>query len=171
MASTYIATVQPNFSANYNLLAICNTHATLIVKIRRLRLLNHQSAGVVGVPAFGEFRLYTGAGISGHAAVTPVSMDTTNSAINAAILFGYGGALTGTPTVLRRYVWSTDEAVSTALTIDEYQTIDTWMTLWDVGFGDSNIQKLTLRQNEMVSLYNLSGATGAVTVWISFTVE
>ena len=171
MANTYILTAQPNFTANYNLLAICNTHASAVVKIRRIRMLNHQVNAVTGVAAFGELRLYTGVSLSGQSNVAPVKADSGNPAVDAAILLGYGGTPSGTPVVLRRYVWSTDEAVSTSLTVDEYQTIDTWMTIWDVGFGDSNVQKLTLRQNEMVSLYNLAGATGAVTVWISFTVE
>jgi len=55
--------------------------------------------------------------------------------------------------------------------VDELECLPALSILWDAGYGDSNVQPLTLRQNEMLVLYNTVGAAGLVDIWIEFTDE
>ena len=43
--------------------------------------------------------------------------------------------------------------------------------IWDAGYGDANVQPLTLRQSQMAMVYNVSGAAGLLDTWIEFTKE
>ena len=170
MANTWTAWAQAiAFAANKNMLMILNTGAR-VLRIRRIGFINNQTAAVTGVICAGEIRRLTGAGLSGHTAITPLSHDTTNPALDGVVV-GTGGTPTGTAAVIRRYVWSSDEPAVSAATSDEWECLVPLNILWDAGYGDSNIQPLTLRQNEALCIYNITGAAGLVDIWVEFTDE
>ena len=159
------------FAATKNMAAVLNGHATEILKIRRVGLLNAQTATVTGVLCAVEFRLYTGAaGLTTPTAVTPVSHDSTNAAPTTAT-YGHAGTIAGTAATLRRIFWSSDEAAISTATLDELETIVPLNIIWDAGYGDANVQPLTLRQTQMAMVYNVSGAAGLLDTWIEFTKE
>ena len=114
MANTWTAYASGiAFAANKNMLAILNG-GTRVLRVRRIGFLNIQTAAVTGVVCQGEIRRYSGAGLSGHTAITTLAHDSTNSALDT-ITVGTGGTPSGTPSAFRRYVWSSDEpAVSGA---------------------------------------------------------
>ncbi len=158
------------FAAGKNMAAILNGHATEKIKIRRIGLLNAQTVAVTGVLCQLELRKYTGAGLAAPTAITPTSHDSTNSAPTTAT-YGHAGTPSGTGVVLRRIFWSSDEAAISSATSDEFETYVPLNIIFDAGYGDSNVQPLTLNQNEMVSVYNTTGAAGLLDVWIEFTKE
>jgi len=171
MAATWTAYFQAvAFAATKNMASVLNGHATEIIKIRRVGLLNSQTAAVTGVLCSMELRKYTGASLGTPTAVTPTTHDSTNSA-PTTIVVGHAGTIGGTPFTLRRLFWSSDEAAISAATSDELETYVPLNIIFDAGYGDSNVQPLTLRQNEMLTVYNVSGAAGLLDVWIEYTKE
>jgi len=137
---TYCAGVA--FAATKNMHAILNGHATEILKIRRVGLSNAQTAAVTGVVCAMEHRLYrTGSpGLTTPTAVTPVSMDTTNTAPTTAT-YGHAGTIAGTAEILNAWI------------------------------PHSDVQPITLRQNQMNMVYNVSGAAGLLHSYQDFTKE
>lgn len=158
------------FAATKNMAAVLNGHATELIKIRRIGLLNSQTAGVTGVLCSIEIRKYTGASLTSPTAVTPTTHDSTNTG-PTTITVGHAGTIGGTPFTLRRIFWSSDEAAISTATSDELETYVPLNIVFDAGYGDSNVQPLTLRQNEMAMVYNVSGAAGLLDVWIEYTKE
>ena len=158
------------FAATKNMAAVLNGHATELIKIRRIGLLNSQTAGVTGVLCSIEIRKYTGASLTSPTAVTPTTHDSTNTG-PTTITVGHAGTIGGTPFTLRRIFWSSDETAISTATSDELETYVPLNIVFDAGYGDSNVQPLTLRQNEMAMVYNVSGAAGLLDVWIEYTKE
>lgn len=160
------------FAATKNMAAVLNSHATEILKIRRVGLLNAQTAAVTGVLCAIEFRYFVAGspGLTTPTAVTPTSHDSTNSAPTTAV-YGHAGTIAGTPLTLRRIFWSSDEAAISTATLDELETLVPLNIIWDAGYGDANVQPLTLRQSQMAMVYNVSGAAGLLDTWIEFTKE
>lgn len=160
------------FAANKNMAGIINGHASEILKIRRIGLLNTQTAAVTGVICQLEVRLYTGTpSLAGNTGVTPTSHDSTNSAPTTAT-YGHAGTVAGTLAgTFRRVFWSSDEPAISTATSDELECFVPFNIIFDAGYGDTNVQPLTLRQNEMVLVFNTTGAAGTLDTWIEFTKE
>lgn len=160
------------FAASKNMGAVLNSHASEILKIRRVGLLNAQTAAVTGVLCQLEMRAYqTGSpGLTAPTAVTPISHDTTNTA-PATATYGHAGTIAGTALTLRRVFWSSDEAAISTATSDELETFVPLNIIFDAGYGDSNVQPLTLRQTQMALVFNTTGAAGLLDTWIEFTKE
>ncbi len=170
MANTWTLLVQGKaFSAGGVMAGILNAGAR-VLRIRRIGFINYQTAAVTGVLCAGEIRLYTGAGWTGPTSVSPFPHDTNNSSL-VSVTAGHAGTPTGTPTVLRRYQWSSDEAAVSGATIDEWELLPTLGLLWDAGFGDVNVQPLVLRTNQSLMIVNTIGAAGLVDIYIEFTDE
>jgi hypothetical protein len=172
MAQTFTAYYSGiTFAAGKNMAAVLNQHASELIKIRRIGLLNAQTAAVTGVLCQLELRVYTGgAGLSAPTSITPIMHDSTNTLPTTAV-YGHAGTPSGTSAVLRRVFWSSDEAAISTATSDEFETYVPLNIIFDAGYGDSNVQPLTLRQNEMVCVYNTTGAAGLLDTWIEFTKE
>jgi hypothetical protein len=140
-----------------------------VLRIYRIGFINNQTTGVSGVICAGEIRKYTGAGYSGQTSVTPIAHDTGASAGLTSVTAGHSGTPTGTPLVMRRYTWSSDEPAASTATSDEWECLIPLNIVWDVGYGDSTVQPLTLRQNESLIIWNVTGAVGLLDCWIEFT--
>lgn len=160
------------FAASKNMAAVLNSHATEILRIRRVGVLNAQTAAVTGVVCQLEMRGYFAGGVSltSSTAVTPTSHDTTNTAPSSAT-YGHAGTIAGTATTFRRVFWSSDEAAISTGTIDELETFVPLNIIFDAGYGDANVQPLTLRQTQMAMVFNVTGAAGLLDTWIEFTKE
>lgn len=158
------------FAATKNMAAILNSHATEILKIRRVGLSNAQTAGVTGVVCSMEHRLYTGAAaLTSPTAVVPVSMDSTNTAPTTAV-YGHAGTIGGTANVLNSWIWSSDEAAASSATSDELECLIPLNIIYD-WIPHSDVQPLTLRQTQMNMVYNVSGAAGLLHSYQDFTKE
>lgn len=158
------------FAAAKNMAAVLNGHATQKIKIRRVGLLNAQTAGVTGVLCAIELRKYTSATLATPTAVVPVKHDST-LALPTTATIGHAGTVGGTAEVLRRIFWSSDEAAISTGTLDEWETLVPLNIIWDAGYYAAGPDPLVLNQNEMISVYNVSGAAGLLDTWIEYTVE
>lgn len=157
------------FAANKVMQGILNAGSN-VIRVARAGLLNNQTAGVTGVVCFMELRWYPATYTwSSPTSVTPVAHDSSNGALSS-VTHGNSGTPGGsTGSVMRRILWSSDEpAVSTA-TSDELECFVPLNVIWDAGYGDSDVQKLALRQNQGWAVYNITGAAGLVDSWIEFT--
>ena len=169
MAETYtIVTTACAFAANKFMLTLWNTDAAKIVKIRRAWILNCQTAAIAGVVTTFEVRLVTAQTLAG-VAVVPTSHDSTNVLLpDAQIIIETAGTFT-LGALLRRVIWSNDEVAVSGATWDEWETIIPMMCVWDAGYGDANVQPITLRTNEGFSIYH-AGASAVSTVDVMFEV-
>lgn len=176
MADTFTAFYPAvTFAASKNMGAVLNSHATQLLKIYRIGVINSQTAAVTGVVCQLEVQLYTAGtpGLTAPTTVTPVPHDSTNTAPTSAT-FGYAGTIAGTAQRLRRVFWSSDEAAISTGTLDELQTLVPLNILFDSGYGDANVQPLTLRgqvssNDQMAMVFNATGAAGLLDTWIEFT--
>jgi hypothetical protein len=143
-----------------------------VERARRIGMINYQTGAVTGVICALELRRYPATMTwTTPTSVSPVKHDTTNSALSS-VTTGHAGTPGGsTPDVLRRFIWSSDEASASTATSDEWECLVPLNILWDAGYGDAAVQSLAIRQNEGVVLYNNSGAAGIVDVWMEFTDE
>lgn len=160
------------FAATKNMAAVLNSHASEILKIRRVGILNSQTVAVTGVLCSIEMRGYFSGspGLTAPTAITPTAHDSTNTA-PASATYGHAGTIAGTATTFRRIFWSSDEAAISTATSDELETFVPLNIIFDAGYGDSNVQPMTLRQTQMAMVYNVSGAAGLLDSWIEFTKE
>lgn len=173
MANTWTALAQGvAFAATKNMLGVLNGGAR-VLRIRRIWLLNVQTAAVTGVLCGGSVRRYSGAGIglSGSTPVTPVAHDSGNSALSSVTIGTAGTPAGATVETLRNYAWSSDEAAVSGATVDELEMLPAYGLIWDAGYADGNVQPLVIRPNEMLCIYNVSGAAGLVDVAVEFTDE
>lgn len=141
-----------------------------VLRLARHGILNNQTAAVTGVICLMELRRYTGAGWTTPTSATPVAHDTTNSALSS-VTHGYAGTPTGTSSVLRRVLWSSDEAVASAATLDELECLVPLNIVWDAGYANTAAQMLALRASESFMNYNTSGAAGLADFWTEFLDE
>jgi len=158
------------FAAGACMLGILNG-GTRHLKIRRIGMINNQTAAVTGVITAGELRFYTSATWVGPTALTAVAHDSTNSALSS-VTCGHAGTPGGTgPSVFRRYTWSSDEPKLTTAQNNEWECLIPLNIIWDAGYGDSNVQPLTLNPGEGFFIWNITGAAGLCDFWIEFTDE
>jgi hypothetical protein len=160
------------FAAGKVMGGLYNNHSSEVLKIRRVGLLNGQTSAVTGAICALEMRSCIVSSWSAPAAVVPSTHDTNNS-LPTTYTSGNAGTLTptGTPLVFRRTNWSSDEAKLTTLTNNELECFVPLNVLFDAGYGDSNVQPLTLRQTNMGYVWATVGTAGLLDTWIEFTKE
>ena len=158
-----------SFAADKVMLGLLNA-GTRVLRVSRAWLLNNQTAAVTGVICFMEIRKYPSSmSWTSPTSVTPVAHDSGNSALSS-VTFGNSGTPGGsTGAVLRRILWSSDEPAASTATSDELECFVPLNVVWDSGYGDTDVQKLAVRQNEGFVIYNTSGAAGLVDSEIEFT--
>jgi hypothetical protein len=160
------------FAASKAMAGILNSHATELLRIRRVGLLNAQTAAVTGVICQLELRFYPATfTYSGGTTVTPTKHDSTNTLPASATIQHNGTPGGSTGEVLRRVFWSSDEPAISAATIDEMEANVPMNIIWDAGYGEDDVQPLVLRQNQGIVVFNTTGAAGLLDTWIEFTRE
>jgi hypothetical protein len=154
------------------MIGILNGSTTHILKLRRVWALNIQTGTPTGVICQFDLRFRSATATWGSpTSVSPVTHDTTNGALASCTAGHAGTPAGGTEYTFRRYIWSSDEPAVSSATSDELECIVPFNLLWDSGYGDSNVQPITLRQDQMVYIYNVSGAAGAADFIFEFTDE
>lgn len=161
------------FAVTKNMGGVQNKSASEVLKIYRIGLVNAQTAGVTGVITELNIRYVSGgSSVTSPTTIGIASHDTTNTAPASASYFS-GGTFSGAaPYTLRRIIWSNDEPATGTLTNDEMECFIPFNIIWDAGYGDSNVQPLTLRQDQSAYVFNVtSTAVGTLDTWIEFTKE
>jgi len=156
------------FAATKNMGAVLNGGAR-VLRVKRVGIINAQTAAVTGVVCSMELRKYTGATLASATAVTPVAHDSTNSALSS-VTAGHAGTIVGTPLTLRRFIWSSDEAKLSTAQNNEWETLIPLNIIYDC-YGDTSVQPIVLRNAEEIMVYNVSGAAGLLDTWIEFMDE
>lgn len=169
-----------SFAAAKCMLGVFNgVGSGVILRVYRAWLLNNQTVAVTGLNNRMRIdRLTTG---SGGIDVLPIRHDTNTSLLPSAVVCATNLSFT-TEVTYRRFLWSSDEPISTgASTIDELQinagftkVIDHW---WS--FGNSTVQPYVLREGYGLGIIcenaysggTITTAVGSVDVFIEFTVE
>lgn len=176
MAATYHATTtNTNYAAGKSMLSIfLDTGTTNIVKVYRVWILNNGTVAVTGVLTTFDLRLVSARGAAGTA-ISVVKHDSLNNDLPTTIYVETNASLTD-GSLLRRILYSNDEPAVAGNTMDEWELVVPLMLVWDSGYGDANIQPLTLRAGS--STHNgfhvkHSGTTtvGSVDIDMEFTIE
>jgi hypothetical protein len=141
-----------------------------VIRVARMGMLNNQTGAVTGVICFMELRKYPATMTwTTPTSVSPVAHDSANSALSS-VTHGNSGTLGGSsPAVMRRILWSSDEPSASTATSDELECFVPLNVIWDAGYGDTDVQKVAVRQNEGLQLFNTTGAAGAADIWTEFT--
>jgi hypothetical protein len=169
MADTFTAylrdiTVAPNKS----LMTLFNGSGSgRIIRLHRIQCLNSSPTARAGVITNFDIRTVTAS--SGGSAITPTAHNPSQTALAAQVVVATGATDT-VADLLRRFMWSTDEATAASLSIDEIQTVPALNVVWDNGYQDTSVPSLVLREGQGVALRQAgSGTVGLVDVRFEFT--
>ncbi len=175
MAQTFTASYQGvTFVNNKPMAAIINAHASEVIKIRKVVCTNPQTVAATGVVNQLDLRIYTTAPtFTTTVAGTLIKHDSTNTLPTTATYQSAasisGGVLAGS---IGRVFWSSDEPAVSVATADELQNYIPLNTLYEWQ-PHSDVQPITLRQNECFLVFNVSVGTpaGNMDTYITFTKE
>lgn len=185
MASTYIvhaAGVTHATSATFRcLLQIFKSAAVASTwKIKRIWVMNNQTVAVTGVlPLINIQSISTACTLGTPATQVAVALDTANAAIThdgTTIIINSANTTTGTVVnTYRRLTFSSDEPAVGTYKNENYFSLPQFALIWDAGFGDTNVESLTLPASTaggiMVSTPGIATGVGNVDVAIEFTSE
>jgi len=170
MANTWQASAQGvAYAASKHMLDVFNSSSsTRFIRIYRAYLFNNGTAAVAGVLNTARCNITTAA--SAGTAVTPVTMDTSNSALNANTTAGQNRTIT-VGNIIRQILHSPDEPTVTTLDWDALGTLVPFAEIWNSGYGDSNIQPVTCRSSEGrgFSIQSITQTVGSGDFEILFT--
>ena len=128
--------------------------------------MNNQYVAVTGVLTNLEIRKLTAA--TGGTTITAAPHDTSNS-LSASVICATNASVTSTD-VYRRILWSTDEpTANTTMSVDEFQCFLPFANVWNMGYGDTSVEPITLNANEGVGLINTGAVAGQCDIVIEFT--
>ena len=154
-------------AANKYLATIFNTSATRKVVVHSVYVFNWNLTAVTGVILQGELWRLTAR--TAGTGVTAVARDTADT-LSSGIACDTGSTSVTDSSLLRRLVYSAEEAKIGALTLESVtSTADQWALAYKKEAGQKGI---TLRQNEGLSVKNITSSTvGTVSVVVIFTDE
>jgi len=161
-----------SFSAGKTMAGILNAHASRVIRIRRVGLLNTQTSSVTGQICRIDVRRMTATASWTPTSVSAMAHDTNNSALSSVSTGNSGTpSTTGSTHTFRRVIWSSDEPSLSSATADEWECLVPLNIIFDAGYGDDNVQALALRQDEFFGVNANSGTAGLLDSWIEFTDE
>lgn len=177
MAATYIATATAvTWSTAIKVLfsMFNGVGSGKIIKIRRIWVLNAQTAAVTGIlETYTISRITTDSSGGTPATITPVKYDTASAAVPAQIVCRSGNTTNGTATTLRTLSFSGDEPAVGSFTWDEFECLIPLNCVWEVGYGNTSMQPLTLREGQGLSIHQaaIASSVGNIDINVEFTLE
>lgn len=174
MASIYTTySLGITITLNKSLISVFNNFGSgKILKIYNMSCLNNQVAAITNTTV-NRFSLNRITGSSGGTSLLYVKHDTQQINIPADISLSTGSAV-NVSSVLRNILWSGNYPISGTKSINELETIVPLFKIWDTSYTETNVQPITLRENEGISL-NTSIINEAVIstcdLFIEFTME
>ena len=170
MANTWNAAAQGvTFAANKHMLDMFNSVSSArYIRVYRAYHFNNGTAAVTGVLNFVRININTSA--SAGTGVTPIALDTTNSALDANTTCGTNRTI-GVGNIIRQVLNSPDEPTVTTLDWDSLMTLVPFAEVWNAGYGDTNIQPVTCRASEGrgFSIQSITQTVGSNDYEIMFT--
>jgi hypothetical protein len=151
--------------ASIHYLYLRNLHATKIARVYRMWAKNTMlGTAFSGAPSIIQIALASGY-TSGGTSVTPFKRDsnsatpTLGTELNSLRATGITGV--SVDTVIRQVLLINEELTAkTAFNSEVLCGINALSCIWDSGYGEANIQPITLRQNQGVTIWSpASGVT------------
>lgn len=174
MAYTYtVYCASISWGVNRVMAGMLNHNASQTFTLVRMGMLNNQYTAVTGSAVLPVLRYYGGSSTTsmtwtGFTAQSPVAHDSLAAAMGSNSI-GHSGTPGGpTAQTLRRIFWSSDEPAISTATSDELECYVPLNIIWDGGYGDSAVGRLTLRTDQGVILTNTVGSSGSVDTWFEF---
>ncbi len=90
-------------------------------------------------------------------AITPVAHDPAATTLTG-LTVNTAGTLVTLTSIFRQISRANDEIAAGGATFDEIQNVFPINVVWDAGYGDTNIEPITLRENQGCAL--ITGALG-----------
>lgn len=153
-------------AVNKYILTIFNTTATRKVVIQKAYVYNWQSSAVVGTLLEQEFRRITARTVG--TTITPVAYDTTDT-LTAGITADHTTTGVTDSSLIRRSYSSGEEVKIGALTLENSLGVDDRLAI--VYEKKDGCKGLTCRQNQGVTIKNITGTVGTTSAVILFTDE
>lgn len=152
MVATYTLNAQAvTIASAKNMLAIYNAAGSgKIVKVTRIVLQNNQTAAVAGAMSLLQIGGFSGAP-TGGTSVTFIKHDTSSAAPPAQVTAVYGPTVITINRLFRQICWGDDEVsttVDSTVMLDELCIFPALTTVWDAGYGNTDVQPITLREGE-----------------------
>lgn len=170
MAATHtLAGVGVTFANGKHMLSLFNGAGSgRVLRVYRAWMLNNQTAAVTGVLTTMALRKTSAQ--SGGTAISPVKHDSASASLVAQVLAAAGATVTNTADVqFRTWMWSNDEPSASTATNDEMECLIPLNCIFDAT-GDSNIEPITLRPGEGVTMqHSGTSAVGVADLFIEFT--
>lgn len=140
-----------------------------VIRVKRVVLLNNQTAAVTGV--LTTFSLRRTSAQSGGTSVVPTKHDTASASLPGTITAATGATVTNTADVpFRNFMWSNDEPAAASASNDELECLVPLNTVFDAATGDTDIEPITLRPGEGLTLHHTgTTAVGVVDIAFEFT--
>lgn len=157
------------YAANKHMIDVFNSSSsTRYIRIYRAYLFNNGTASVTGVLNTLRCNITTAA--SAGTSVTPITMDTSNSTLNANTTAGHNRTIT-VGNIIRQLLHSPDEPTVTTLDWDALGTLVPFAEVWNAGYGDSTIQPVTCNASEGrgFSIQSITQTVGSADSEIMFT--
>lgn len=163
-----LAAIGATFQPSKHMISLYNsTGSGAVLKVWKIWVLNNQSVAITGVQS--EFLLNLITSIGGGAALTPLKHNSSISALSSKIIAAEGATCLS-PKVLRRVIWSTDEPVATAATVNVVETIPSWNCIWDTSIAQTTLEPIVLNEGEGVSVFfNTASSVGQADFFMEFT--
>lgn len=156
------------------LLGLMNESAARVLKVRRIGVTNTEDGSVgSAVKIVRVVRYSSTATWTGHTPIAPMAHDTQNSAL-VDYKAGHGGTEGGGagPHIFRQYYYSADEPVVGGISWDNMETLVPLGIIFDAAHGESEMQPLTLREDESCICESLAASgTQDTDFWMEFTDE
>lgn len=162
MAATYTIVAQNvAFAANKSMISVFNGSGSgKVIRVYRIWALNNQLVAVTGVLTNLEIRRITASSGGTDLASLVAKHDSTSAALPSQVAVATNATVTPS-TLFRRVLWSTDEpAANAAVTMDELETIVPLACIWAMGYADTAVEPITLREGYGVAVLNTGGAIG-----------
>lgn len=171
MAATHTAAfLGVTFGNNKSMAGLYNGSGSgVILRVKRIWILNNQTAGVTGV--LTTFSLRRSTAQSSGTSVTPVKHDTASASLPAQVLCAHGATVTSaTADTFRSWVWSNDEPAVSGATSDEFECLVPLNCIWDTATGDADIEPIVLREGFGIDVrHSGSSAVGIADIFVEFT--
>jgi len=170
MANTWQAAGQSlAITPGKHMLDVFNAAAsTRVIRIYRAYAFNNGVTAVTGV--LNNLRCNITSTATVGTAVAPITMDTSNTALNANTSVGTNRNVT-VANIIRQLLQSPDEPTVSTLDWDALATLVPFAEVWNVGYGDANLQPVTCRPGVArgFSLQSLNQTVGVNDYEIMFT--
>lgn len=175
MANTWTSIVtQVTHAAAAKTYAQLYNAGTRVLRVYRVFVVNASltasSPSANTFPIFQLGRITTAIQAAGSTTnCTTTAHDSTNSALSS-VTFNTNPTTAAPGVVFRRQLFSPDDFAASVMKIDNLHGMIPLTVLWDGGYGDANVEPITILQNQGLILYSpASAAQGACDVIFEYT--